>query len=103
MKKLLGLSLILSLNTYGANLPVITLDENGVEKVSTLTKESYQKSFSFILDQANQAALSLDGTHKAVNDWKLTKFSLGLGLAGTVGLGPWDLGLSLKQRFIFTK
>ncbi|MCP4912359.1 MAG: hypothetical protein GY909_04505 [Oligoflexia bacterium] len=95
---------LMMMNLAHARLPVIMVDENGVERVETLSKESYQKSFTYILNQANEAASGLNGQESlAGSSYKLSKFSLGLGLEGKIGLGPWDLGLALKQRFIFKR
>ncbi len=35
--------------------------------------------------------------------WKLNKISVGLGVTGEVGIGPYKFGKSLKQRFVFTR
>lgn len=34
---------------------------------------------------------------------KLKKISVGLEVSGDVALGPWGLGTSLKQRFVFER
>lgn len=36
-------------------------------------------------------------------NWKLNKISVGLGVTGEVGIGPYKFGKSLKQRFVFTR
>jgi len=41
--------------------------------------------------------------HRNLSNWELTSFSIGIGVEGEAGIGPWNLGLAVKQRLIFKR
>lgn len=92
-----------SVATSAATIHLIGLDNDGEEVVYQAESEVLKKQFLAVDDFKNQTALSALEDITSKSQFKLTKFSLGLGLEGEAGIGPWNLGLALKHRIFFAK
>jgi hypothetical protein len=90
--------LLVALSAHAGSIPVF----NETGEIGSLTAQEYAKTLSAV-----QAGLQekLITPLETSNDWtwKLEKISLGLGATGEIGIGPYQLGTSVKQRFVFTR
>ena len=104
MKKFFILScLSLSVATSATTIHLIGLDNDGQEVVYQTDSEILKKEFLLVNEQKNKTALAALEQVTEKSQFKLTKCSLGLGLEGEAGIGPWNLGLALKHRIFFVK
>ncbi len=87
-----------------AAINVITVDENGIESVSQISNIQYKShvknSIQAITESVDHA---LKTSETSSDNWYLKTISVGLGLSGTVGLGPYNLGTTVRQRFNYEK
>jgi len=89
--------------TSATTIHLIGLDNDGQEVVYQTDSEILKKEFLLVNEQKNKTALAALEQVTEKSQFKLTKFSLGLGLEGEAGIGPWNLGLALKHRIFFAK
>lgn len=105
MKNLLvlGAFLFSTSSLYADDLLVIGLTNDGEEKVHQTTTQKVEKALLKANLERKRIALEVLEKNQGQSDWKLSKFSLGLGLEGEAGLGPWNLGLAIKQRLVLKR
>lgn len=97
MKTLL---LFLFVSTSYAAIPVI--GHEGV--LGSMSSQEYSETLVMMKETVDRDLISsaqLKSTEKAL--WKLSQLSIGLGLTGEVGIGPYKFGTTLKQRFIYVR
>lgn len=105
-KAVIAMSLIISSASFAANkeIAIIAVDNNGLERVEIVNSDKLGKKMSRLINEANQSvATQMSGQDFNAGGWKMKKFSLGLGLSGEIGIGPWDIGAAVRQRIIFKK
>lgn len=107
MKKLISLSIALCL-TQGVNASEILLlgvNDKGEEVQRELKADDYSNHLSKTLIAINNSVLERlpVEVEKSQNGYKLNKVSIGLGMSGEFGLGPWTLGAAVKHRIIFKR
>lgn len=82
-------------------ISIVTLDKNGSEKVVTLSRDKYIKINTKVINLVQR--IQLPKFERIPLNWELTQIRVGLGLDGEVGIGPYQVGFGIKQRFVFTK
>ncbi|MCR9205013.1 MAG: hypothetical protein NXH75_10575 [Halobacteriovoraceae bacterium] len=85
------------------NVYLIGADKNNKEVIYKTNVNSLQRSLSKTLAAQKTMALDVLEQNKDESSWKLSKFTLGLGVEGEAGIGPWNLGVAVKQRLVFEK
>ena len=98
--------LLMSGNVYSSvrNIAIIAVDDEGHEKVEIVNATKLGSKMSRLLSEVNQSVTSqTSSSNFKAGGWKMKKFSLGLGLSGKIGIGPWDIGAAVKHRIYFKK
>ena len=104
MKQIFILSLLSwSVAISATTVHLIGQNSDGDEVVYQADSKLLTKEFLAMSAQKNQTALKALEQVYEKSSFKLTKFSLGLGLEGEAGIGPWNLGLVIKHRVLFAK
>lgn len=87
-----------------AGIPVLALQENGESIVGEIAEGEYIETISKLKEAMDQkVVVGISAIEDSDSGWKLSKFSLGLGLTGEIGVGPWKYSSALKQRFIYSR
>lgn len=103
-KELILLGTVLSMQVVNANdLVVIGANSKGEEQVHHTTMEKVETALLKANAERQKLALEVVEKNNDQSEWKLSQFSLGLGVEGEAGIGPWNLGLAIKQRLHFKK
>jgi hypothetical protein len=98
MKKTIILTFLLVSHTTLAAIPVLTAD--GL--IGEISSEEYSKTIITVKEGIDQnLVLSLKEPQGIY--WKLDKISVGVGATGEIGIGPYKLGSSIKQRFLYAR
>jgi hypothetical protein len=96
MKTLL-LLLLISSSSFAA-IPVVAPE--GV--IGSITSAEYSETLVTLKDSVDRDLISNVQVNNT-NKWKLSQIWVGLGLTGEIGIGPFKLGTTLKQRFLFVR
>lgn len=86
------------------SIPVLALNDQGVLVTGDISSSDYIESLKVLKETMDKkvvtgiSAMESDGT-----GWQLSKFSLGLGLTGEIGIGPYKYSSTLKQRFVYSR
>ncbi len=100
-----AITILLLMSIFPAHaLHVFAVKENQESIEGEIAPENYIHSLVTIkktLDDKVVSSLQDLPTESSV--WKLQKFSLGIGLTGEIGIGPYKFGHALKQRFVYTR
>lgn len=99
---LVGL-LIVSSNIFGQDVYLIGADKNNNEIIYKSNAHSIHSSLQKTVEAQKEMALDVLAKNQDQSSWKLKSFTLGLGLEGEAGIGPWNLGLAVKQRLVFKR
>lgn len=102
-KVILGLLFVSVALQAEQNVYLIGADENNKEVIYKTNVPSLQHSLSKALNAQKTMALDVLEKNNDESSWKLSKFTLGLGVEGEAGIGPWNLGVAVKQRLVFKK
>lgn len=105
MKKtiLMMVPLLLSPLLLANDIVVIGNDTKGSEVVYKTTATKIEKALVESNYLKKELAQNVLANNISQSSWKLNQFTLGLGLEGEAGIGPWNLGLAIKQRLVFKK
>lgn len=105
MKKLFVMTLLMSssLAFAASDIPVVGINDAGEEFVLETSESNLEKSMTYFHETTKEVASNQLVNESLIGKWTLEKFSLGLTLSGEFGLGPWQLGMGLKQVAIFKK
>lgn len=104
MKKLISitmLTIILTTLSAYAQIPVLSLDDQGNENVTMISEDDFQNVTSLEADSFADVAedqVALAGTAPHLT---LKGILVGLEAAGTVGFGAFKLGTGINQQFYF--
>jgi hypothetical protein len=100
---LIGLLFVNCAINAGQDVYLIGASSGNKEVIHKTNVSSLQQSLSKALDAQKTMALDVLDRNKDESSWELKKFTLGLGIEGEAGIGPWNLGLAVKQRLVFKK
>lgn len=106
MKKLIALSLIaILLNTLSAfaDVPVLSVDEQGNETVTMISDNDFQQATLVKADALSDIAEDQMNMNMASMSPHLTLRGILVGLeaTGTVGVGAFKVGTGINQQFYF--
>ncbi len=104
MKILIFSLMIFPMASHSAPIQIIAFDDDKEYVYGALTPEAYSETLLKTkagLDQ--QIVQSLPTGTGDSEHWYLEKISIGLGVTGEVGIGPWKYGMTLKQRFVYSR
>ena len=103
MKKILVMSIFLTSSFVVSGSEILVIASDGKEeKIEKHSSKSIQESLKKINQSKNEAVLRSLENFQNKSKWKVSKVSIGLGLSGEAGIGPWNLGLAIKQRLVYT-
>lgn len=95
---------LLSMPLIQANgIIVIGNNSNGEEIVYETKAEKVTKALIEANFLNKELALEVLEKNSSQSSWKLSQFTIGLGVEGEAGIGPWNLGLAIKQRLVFKR
>lgn len=103
MKHLLVLFISLG-SVAHAGIPVLGVGSRDEVFTGEISEKDYSETLKILkqsLDDKVLPSITVSETPEA--KWKLRKFSLGLGLTGEVGIGPYKYSSALKHRFIYSR
>ncbi len=88
----------------GAEIPVLSANGDSEVILGTISTEAYTETLvatKLALDHQFLREMTL-ATEQG-DAWKLDRFSIGLGISGEIGVGPYKFGTALKQRLLYTR
>ena len=86
------------------SIPVLAMNDQNVLITGEISQTDYIESLQILketMDKKVVAGISL--LEQEGLGWQLSKFSLGLGLTGEIGVGPYKYSSTLKQRFVYSR
>lgn len=85
--------------------PIKVLGLNGNSKiiVGEMSPEIYSETLVMTKEALDQQVVHGLANYQDKAGWQLAKFSLGIAAKGTIGIGPFQFGKTLKQRFIYSR
>ena len=102
-KHLFLCSVFLTQMVTANDLLIIGANNSGEEQVHQTKMETVESALLEANMERKRLALEVLEKNNDQSEWKLSKFSLGLGVEGEAGIGPWNLGLAIKQRVFLKK
>lgn len=103
MKSLLVLLIIFASEAH-AGIPVLGINSNNEVISGEISEKDYSDTLKILKQSLDEKVLpSVSAAEAPEALWKLSKFSLGLGLTGEVGVGPFKYSSALKHRFIYSR
>ncbi len=84
-------------------IAIIGLTEKGSEVIHKTSFDLIQEKLIQSAQVKNQVATEALNGQKFSSGWQPKKFSLGLGIEGEAGIGPWNLGFAIKHRLVYKK
>jgi hypothetical protein len=96
-------TLLLSPLTLANDIVVIGNSSEGTEVIYKTSAKNIERSLLDANILKRELAQEVLANHTFQSSWKLNQFTLGLGVEGEAGIGPWNLGLAIKQRLVFKK
>jgi hypothetical protein len=88
-------------NTGSDKISIVSLDKHGKEKIVEVERHRYIQMNTKIMNLVQK--LQLPELEKVPKKWELSQIRVGLGVGGEVGIGPYQVGMALNQRFVFKK
>lgn len=97
--------LLLFLTNFSfAGIPVLALSEDGREIVGEIEEHHYSETLIALKEGVDQKiAGELMSVSAPERGWRLSTFTVGLGLTGEIGVGPFKYSGVLKQRFLYSR
>lgn len=96
------LPLFLMLQATAASIPVLALNEKGEFIEGQIEEKDYVQTLKAMKEAVDQKVMALDPDDSG-KKWQLSKFSVGLGLTGEIGVGPYKYSSTIKQRFFYSR
>lgn len=94
---------LLLVSLPGYSIRVLDRKGNSVT-VQNITSRQYTEAIiQSKLAMDTQVVEKLSPSALEGKSWKLKKFSLGVGTSGEVGIGPFKVGKSFRQRFNYSR
>ena len=98
------LILFITLGTSFAGIPVLGINTNDEVITGEISEKDYSETLRVLKSTMDDKIVqTLSAPETAETHWQMNKFSLGLGLTGEVGAGPFKYSGVLKQRFIYSR
>lgn len=98
------MALLLLSFSWAGPIPVLAVNTRSQAVVAKVDSEHYARTILLIKEALDhQLPQSLKAMDSKASSWKLQKFSVGLGVNGEIGLGPYKFGQALKQRFVYSR
>jgi hypothetical protein len=85
-----------------ADIPIISYNGSEEKILGSISPSHYEKILLHI-QQNVESQLMKNVYLQQGRDWDLSQVVVGLGASGEIGVGPWKLGTTFKQRFIFVR
>ncbi len=99
--KILLYSVLLSLHSFAADIPIVALDASGVETGGSISRADFKKSVRFALAKSNEIANQQ--IQVADHQFVLEQINVGFGASGEIGIGPFAIGAGVRHRYIFKR
>lgn len=94
---------VLMTSSY-AGIPVLAVNDNDEVITGEISESQYIETMKTLKETMDQkVVIGISALEADDSGWKLSKFSLGLGLTGEIGVGPWKYSSALKQRFVYSR
>ncbi|MES2526453.1 MAG: hypothetical protein V4598_05175 [Bdellovibrionota bacterium] len=85
-------------------IPVLALNDQNVLISGEISTTDYIESLRVLKETMDQKVVTgISILERDGQGWQLSKFSLGLGLTGEIGVGPFKYSSTLKQRFVYSR
>jgi hypothetical protein len=87
-------------------IALVGADDNNNSVTKIISGKDYEEKVSKIITEFRTSTVPVVTAERGESKsskWKMKKFSIGLGLAGEIGIGPWKIGSEVKQRIFFVK
>lgn len=98
------LILFITLGTSFAGIPVLGITTNDEVISGEISEKDYSETLRVLKTTMDEKVVrSLSAPAAGETHWQMNKFSLGLGLSGEVGAGPFKYSGVLKHRFIYSR
>lgn len=96
--------LLVLMTSSFAGIPVLGMNAENEVITGEITEKDYSESLKILKGALDEKIVqSINLPESTESEWKLSKFSLGLGLTGEVGIGPYKYSSALKHRFIYSR
>ncbi len=86
-----------------AGIPVLGMSDTNQVITGEISEKDYADTLKVLKDTMDQKVVVGISAIETSSHWQLSKFSLGLGLTGEVGIGPYKYSSALKQRFVYSR
>jgi hypothetical protein len=103
MHKILFIFILIQ-NCYAGNIQIIGQTSNSKFIAPQISSDAYVQTL-LLLKQGidSQVVNGLGSLDAPAASWQLQKFSVGVGMSGEIGVGPYKFGKAIKQRFVFSR
>lgn len=96
--------LFLITTASAGSIPVLALNDQGVLITGDISSSDYIENLSVLKETMDKKVVAgISAMESDGSGWQLSKFSLGLGLTGEIGVGPYKYSSTLKQRFVYSR
>lgn len=85
------------------SIPVLALNDKGEFIEGKIEDRDYVESLRIMKETMDQEVLPRIQQETSQARWQLSKFTLGLGLTGEIGAGPFKYSGAVKQRFVYSR
>lgn len=102
MHKLL-VALALIGTAHAGPIKVLGLNGNSKIIVGEMTPEIYSATLVITKQALDEQVVQGLAHYQDKAGWQLSKISLGIAAKGTIGIGPYQFGKTLKQRFFYSR
>ncbi len=86
-----------------AGIPVLGLSDSNQIITGEISEKDYADTLKVLKNTMDQKVVIGISAIETSSQWQLSKFSLGLGLTGEIGIGPYKYSSALKQRFVYSR
>ncbi len=87
---------------FAASIPVLGLSDQGESMEGLIEEKDYADTLVIMKEAIDQKVVGVSESNREKN-WQLSKFSVGLGLTGEIGIGPYKYSSAIKQRFVYSR
>ncbi len=85
-------------------IPVLAMNDQNVLITGEISNSDYTESLKILKETMDKKVVEgISVLEQSGQGWQLSKFSLGLGLTGEIGAGPYKYSSTLKQRFVYSR
>jgi len=95
---------IVLMSSSFAGIPVLALRDNHEVVTGEISESHYIETIKTLKETMDQkVVVGISAIDSNDPGWKLSRFSLGMGLTGEIGIGPYKYSGAIKQRFIYSR